>query len=145
MSFIAMILIVAQDAPPTYFAEVHLKNGSFIKGTVPKVPPVKLKTRYGILEFPLKDLRSISWGDAKREETDTVIAKAGTYKGYLEEMASLEVDTGYGALTIPDTAIKTFRLWEEGDALSDDFQSGSLDRWTVMGTTTWAFVDGRVQ
>jgi hypothetical protein len=125
--------------------ELKLVNGSLIKGSLKDIQSVELKTKHGRLKFAMKDVRSVAWGNVKKEELDTVNATDGAYKGWIEELAPLEVDTGYGVLKIPTGAIKTLRLSKPGKGLGSDFETESLDDWTKNGPTTWTVTNGKLQ
>ncbi|KAF0242521.1 MAG: hypothetical protein FD180_3863 [Planctomycetota bacterium] len=125
--------------------ELKLTNGSVIKGTLKDLQSIELKTKHGKLKFALKDVRSVAWGSVKKEELDTVNATDGMFKGWIEELAPLEVDTGFGVLKIPTGAIKSLRISKPGKGIGTDFESDSLDDWTKHGPTTWAVVNGKLQ
>jgi hypothetical protein len=125
--------------------ELKLKNGSLIKGKLKTLATVTLKTRYGELKFPVKDLRSVTWGEVKKEELDTVSAKDGTYKGWVEDLEPLEVDTGFGVLKVPTSAIRTMRVTKPGSTLGDDFEETSLEGWTKFGPSGWTVTDGKLR
>ncbi|MEK7469001.1 MAG: hypothetical protein AAB074_16630 [Planctomycetota bacterium] len=125
--------------------ELKLVNGSLIKGTFKDLQSIELKTKHGKLKFAIKDIRSVAWGNVKKEELDTVNATDGVFKGWIEELAPLEVDTGFGVLKIPTAAIKTLRISKPGKGLGADFESESLDEWTKIGPTTWSVVSGKLQ
>lgn len=125
--------------------EMKLKNGSLIKGTIKGLDKVTLKTKYGELKVPVKDLRSMTWGEIKKEELDTLVARDATYKGWIQDMEPFQVDTGFGVLNVPTTAIKNLRVRKDGDTLGDDFEAGDLEDWKTFGTSTWTVTDGVLQ
>lgn len=125
--------------------ELKLVNGSVIKGALKEVKSIELKTRHGMLKFAMKDVRSVQWGNVKKEEFDTVNASDGAYKGWIEELAPLEVDTGFGVLKIPTAAIRSLRISRPGKGLGADFETDSLDDWTKNGSSTWTVSGGKLQ
>ncbi|MCE9583184.1 MAG: hypothetical protein K8T20_11890, partial [Planctomycetes bacterium] len=124
--------------------EIKLTNGSLIKGTFKGFSSISLKTRHGVLKFVLKDLRNIVWGNVKKEELDTVTASDGAFKGWIDEIGPIEVDTGYGFLKIPTEAIKTLRVTMSGRTLGDSFDSDDLSSWTKFGPSPWTVTDGKL-
>lgn len=123
---------------------MKLYNGSVIKGTFKGLSSLSLKTRHGMLKFALKDIRSVSWGNVKKEELDTISATDGTYKGWIEELEPLDVDTGYGVLKIPTKDIKALSISRVGKALGCDFESEDLGDFTNFGTSTWNVTGGKL-
>ncbi len=125
--------------------ELKLTNGSLIKGTFSEIQSIEMKTKHGMLKFAMKNVRSVTWGNVKKEEMDSISATDGAYKGWIEELAPLVVDTGYGTLKIPTSAIRTLRVIHGGKTLGSDFEGDTLDDWTKFGTSTWTVTGGRLQ
>lgn len=130
------------DAPR---CELKLTNGSLIKGTFSEIQSIEMKTKHGMLKFAMKNVRSVTWGNVKKEEMDSISATDGTYKGWIEELAPLVVDTGYGTLKIPTSAIRTLRVIHGGKTLGSDFEGDSLDDWTKFGSAAWSVTGGKLQ
>jgi len=143
MKFLILTLLVGPicDDEDVLTCTIRFKNGSVVRGKAKGLEKVQLKTRYGTLEVPIKELRSIAWGETRKEERDTVVTADGTFRGWLEDFSSLEVDTGFGVLKIPAGSMKAFQVSRSG-GLGDDFESGRLDSWTPNGT--WTVTDGRL-
>ncbi|MCC6741818.1 MAG: hypothetical protein IT452_22555 [Planctomycetia bacterium] len=125
--------------------ELKLWNGSLIKGTFSDLQSIEMKTKHGKLKFAIKDVRSVAWGNVKKEELDSVTATDGTYKGWIEDLAPLEVDTGYGVLKIPTSAIRTLRMIHDGKGVLADFETDSLEDWTKFGSMAWTVTNGKLQ
>jgi hypothetical protein len=140
---LAMLTLLAQD--DALHCDLKLKNGSLVKGAFKTVSEIHLKTKYGMLKFPIKDVRTIAWGDVRKEERDTVSAKSGSYQGWIEPMDPMHVDTGYGVLKIPPADIRYARIYEKGAKnQGDDFESGQLDRWSSSGGA-WNIQSGQLK
>jgi hypothetical protein len=124
--------------------EMKLTNGSLIKGKLKGLGEIHMKTRHGILRFKVKDVRGVQWGNVKKEEMDTVTAVDGSFKGWIEDLEPFQVDTGFGMLKIPTTAVKQMRVIQAGKALGSDFEMDSLDEWTKFGGSGWVVTDGKL-
>lgn len=125
--------------------ELRLWNGSVIKGTFSDLQSIELKTKHGKLKFAIKDVRVVTWGNVKKEELDSVTATDGSYKGWIEDLAPLAVDTGYGLLKIPTTAIRTLRVTMDGRSTGSDFEVDFLDDFTKFGSSIWTVTNGKLQ
>lgn len=131
------------DEPP--MCDMRLKNGSLIKGALKPLGRIKLKTRYGSLELPMDEVRSLSWGETKKEELDTVDTRHGAFRGWIDDIASIELDTGFGILKVPTTAIRSMRVRRPGQGIGDDFESGTLEAWTTFGPSSFRIQDGQLR
>ena len=74
----------------TLHCSVSLKNGSYIRGSLKDFSELRLKTKYGILKIPMKDIRAVRWGIAKKEERDSITTSNGTFRGWLEDFPAVE-------------------------------------------------------
>lgn len=121
---------------------MKLRNGSTIKGKLKPVETFILKTRYGTLRVPIKDVRSIVWGRPEKEERDSIRSSTGVHPGWIENEEKFELDTGFGVLRIPPDQVKELRVIRSG--MSDSFEDASLDSWKIEGGS-WKVQEGKLQ
>jgi len=125
-----------------YNVLMRLRNGSAIKGKLKPVETFILKTRYGTLKVPIKELRAVMWGRPEKEERDTIRSSTGTFTGWIENEEKFELDTGFGVLRIPPDQVRELRVIRGG--MGDNFEDESLSNWSVQGGT-WKVKEGKLQ
>lgn len=119
---IALLVLVPEGRADTKPCEIRMRNGSYFKGVVRGLDAVALRTKYGVMEIPLGDVKSIRLGDIEKEERDTVVTTEATFTGWLDSWENrLEVNTGYGTLAIPLKEVKSVEFLKQ--------LSGSWDTW----------------
>lgn len=120
--------------------KIRLKNRSYIQGHIQNLDTIRLKTRYGVLKVPVKDIRALRWGKVAKEELDTVVTPKETYRGWIQDFPPLQLDTGYGVLKIPPTAMESLRV-QRTDGISESFETDDLSQWSVHGGN-WQVTNG---
>jgi len=121
---------------------MKLRNGSAIRGKLKPVETFILKTRYGTLRVPVKEVRSIMWGKPEKEERDSIRSSTGVFTGWIENEEKFELDTGFGVLRIPPDQVKELRVIRSG--MNDSFDDASLDSWKIQGGS-WKVHEGKLQ
>ncbi|MBI2919784.1 MAG: hypothetical protein HYY18_01715 [Planctomycetes bacterium] len=122
--------------------EIRTLNGSAIRGRTSGARELRLRVKKETKSYRLRNVRSVTWGVVRREELDRVMTKDGVVAGGLEETGPFALDTGYGVLTIPAEEIASIRVSQPGEGFALDFESGTLDGWSMAGRSTWSAEGG---
>lgn len=120
---------------------VRLKEGMSFRGGLIGVSEVSFKTKYAVLEVPLKEVKSLSIGG----KTDSIKTAEGPFDGTLVSPdGDFSLETGFGVLTLPRASVTAVHQVTGNGGFGDDFESETIDGWTSYGGA-WKTSGGRLE
>ncbi len=122
--------------------QVRMREIQSFRGTLSNLREVRFETKYAMLKVPVRDLKSLTLGNGKRDVIETA---EGPFEGTVQKLGdSLDLDTGCGILTLPLSRMAGIFQSARASGFGDNFEADTIDGWTSYGGS-WKTNGGRLE